>query len=274
MPVINTPPARVLDRYLLWRIKNMAEKYNRHLGFKSVTNFRDIGGYPARGGRTVAWRKVFRCGEFRNLTPDDLERLTGELGVVSVIDLRSGLELQNNGKGLLEGSEIKYCNIAFMTDDDPGANASRYAHCTNMGEFYLEMARQKEFGQKIVEALEVIADPENHPIVFHCAVGKDRTGMLAAVLLSLVGVAEKDIIEDYALSEPYMDELLARLKNNPPKSGGPPMDIPEYFWKASPESMSLFLNTLHKDYGSIQGYLEIMGSESSLIKRLEKALLV
>jgi protein-tyrosine phosphatase len=250
----------------------MTETYKRHLGFKSVSNFRDIGGYKTRKGQTVAWRRVFRSGEFRNMTQDDFKRLTNELGVVSVIDLRSGPELENNGKGLLEGSEIKYCNIAFMTDDDPGANASRYAHCTNMGEFYLEMARQKDYGQRITEALEVIADPKNHPIVFHCAVGKDRTGMLASVLLSLLGVAEKDIIEDYALSEPYMDELLARLKNNPQKND-PPLDIPEYFWKASPESMALFLTTLRQEYGSVEGYLKAMGMEPSLVKRLEKALL-
>jgi len=207
------------------------------------------------------------------MTQDDFKRLTNELGVVSVIDLRSGPELENNGKGLLEGSEIKYCNIAFMTDDDPGANASRYAHCTNMGEFYLEMARQKDYGQRITEALEIIAEPENHPLVFHCAVGKDRTGMLASVLLSLLGVAEKDIIEDYALSEPYMDELLARLKNNPQKND-PPLDIPEYFWKASPESMKLFLSTLRKEYGSVKQYVAAMGGKPDLAERLAKTLLV
>jgi protein-tyrosine phosphatase len=236
-------------------------------------NFRDLGGYKTCNDKTVAWRRIFRSGEFRNLTRDELRRLTEELGVTSVIDLRSDFELKKNGKGLLAEADIKYCNIAFMTDDDPGANASRYAHCTNMGEFYLEMARQKDYGQRITEALEIITEPENHPLVFHCAVGKDRTGMLASVLLSLLGVAEKDIIEDYALSEPYMDELLARLKNNPQKND-PPLDIPEYFWKASPESMKLFLSTLGKEYGSVEGYLKAMGSDPSLTGRLEKALLV
>jgi protein-tyrosine phosphatase len=250
----------------------MTEKYPRHLRFASVINFRDIGGYKTRKGKTVAWRRVFRSGEFRNLTQIDFKRLTCELGVVSVIDLRSGPELENNGKGLLEGSEIKYCNIAFMTDDDPGVNPSRYEHCTNMGEFYLEMARQKDYGKRIIEALEVIADSGNHPLVFHCAVGKDRTGMLAAILLNLLGVEEDDIIQDYTLSEPYMDELLARLKNNPQKND-PPLDIPDYFWKASPESMKLFLSTISKEYGSVNGYLESMGMEPSLTERLEIALL-
>ena len=250
----------------------MAEIFPRQIEFENVINFRDIGGYRTRDGRTVAWRRVFRSGELRSMTAGDLSKLREELGLAAVIDLRSEFEVKQRGLGLLEGADIKYCNIAFMTDDDPGANASRYAHCTNMGEFYLEMARQKDYGKRITEALEVIAAPENHPLVFHCAVGKDRTGMLAAVLLSLLGVAEKDIIEDYALSEPYMDELLARLKNNPQKND-PPLDIPEYFWKASPESMGLFLDSLRRDYGSIEGYLEFMGSEPSLIERLEKVLL-
>jgi protein-tyrosine phosphatase len=252
----------------------MSEKYNRHLKFGSVINFRDIGGYAAGDGRTVAWRRVFRSGEFRNLTPEDLKRLTCELGVVSVMDLRSGHELENHGKGLLEGSPLKYCNIEFMTDDGgPTGNADRYAHCTNMGEFYLEMARQKDYGRHIVEALEVIADPKNHPMVFHCAVGKDRTGMLAAVLLSLLGVAEKDIVQDYTLSEPYMDELLARLKNNP-KKDDPPLDIPDYFWKAGAESMKLFLNTIKREHGSVAQYVAAMGGKPDLAERLAKALLV
>jgi len=250
----------------------MAEQYSRHVKFENVMNFRDLGGYRARDGCTVAWRRLFRSGEFRNLTRGELERLTGEIGLTSVIDLRSSMEVERQGIGLLAEADIKYCNIAFKTDDDPGANASRYEHCTNMGEFYLEMARQKDYGKRIIEALEVIADPKNHPMVFHCAVGKDRTGMLAAVLLSLLGVAEKDIIEDYALSEPYMDELLARLKNNPQKND-PPMDIPDYFWKASPESMNLFLSTLKREYGSIEEYLAEQGADSSLVRRLESALL-
>jgi protein-tyrosine phosphatase len=252
----------------------MTEQYSRHIKLENVINFRDLGGYRAGDGRTVAWRRLFRSGEFRNMTGGDLDRLTGEIGLTTVLDLRSVPEVERQGVGLLEGADIKYRNIAFMTDDDdPEANASRYAHCTHMGEFYLEMARQKDYGKRIIEALEVIADSGNHPLVFHCAVGKDRTGMLAAVLLSLLGVAEKDIIEDYTLSEPYMDELLARLKNNPQKSD-PPLDIPDYFWKASPESMKLFLSMLREEYGSARGYMEAQGADSSLTERLEKALLV
>jgi len=70
-----------------------------------------------------------------------------------------------------------------------------------------------------------------------------------------------------------MDELFAKLKANPPKDG-PPLDIPDYFWKASAKSMEILLNTLKKEYGSVEGYLREMGMPEDLSKKLKKALLV
>jgi protein-tyrosine phosphatase len=156
-----------------------------------------------------------------------------------------------------------------MTD----AEARRYKTFNNMGEFYLEIVRNKGFGKGIVQALEIIAESKNHPLVFNCAIGKDRTGILAAMLLSTLGVAEKDIIEDYALSDQYTNELRLTLETH----GNIPDDVkkmPEFFWRAVPESMTLLLTTLRQDYGSIADYLKVMGADKSLAKRLEKTLLV
>jgi protein-tyrosine phosphatase len=254
----------------------MTENYERHLRFGSVVNFRDIGGYRGMRGKTVAWRRVFRSGEFRNVTKEDLERLIDSLGVNTIIDLRSEFELKGDGKGLLKDCQtLNYCNIAFMADGgDPNANAQRYANLTNMGDFYLDLMRQKEFGVKVVQALEMIADPANYPLVFHCAVGKDRTGMLAAMLFKLLGVKEADIIEDYTLSWPYMVELKAKLASIPPKPGDRSLDIPEYFWTAAAPSMKKLLDTLKKDFGSVEKYLKEMGMAEKTPQQLRKALLV
>ena len=124
-----------------------------------------------------------------------------------------------------------------------------------------------------ISTLEVIAKAENHPLVFNCAIGKDRTGVLAAMLLSIIGVPDEDIIEDYTLSGPYMEELLEQIKNNPKAAENVP-EVPDYFWKAVPESMEIFLTTLRKNYGSIPTYLKSMGSADGLIERLKEALLV
>jgi protein-tyrosine phosphatase len=251
----------------------MTEKFDRHLRFDSVVNFRDIGGYRGHTGKTVAWRRVFRSGEFWHITPEDVQRLTGELGITAVIDLRSAMELKNHGKGLLAEAGLKYYNIMFMPESGtPEANAMRFENMTNMGDFYVELARQKGYGQRIVEALEVIAEPGNHPLVFHCAVGKDRTGMLAAMLLNLLGVDDSDIIQDYALSEPYMDDLLAKIRATLKKDTNAPK-IPDFFWKAPADSMKMLLTMLRKEYGSVEGYLKEMGMPAKLPKQLQKGLL-
>jgi protein-tyrosine phosphatase len=250
----------------------MTETYDRHLRFKSVYNFRDIGGYRTRHGRTVAWRRVFRSGEFHRISQNDYHRLMTEIKPVSLLDLRSTFEVEKHGKGRLCGADLKYWNLSFIPDGgNREADEQRYKDCTNMGQFYLDIARDKGFGSHLIEALEIVAEPKNHPLVFHCAVGKDRTGILAAFILNLLGVEDRDIKEDYSLSEPYMDELLQKMKNNPAST--PPPNLPDFFWKASPESMELFLATLRREYGSIEGYLESMGMVDSLVQRMESALL-
>jgi len=250
----------------------MTEPYSRHIKLEQVINFRDLGGYRARDGYTVAWRRLFRSGDFRNMTGSDLDRLTGEMGLTSVIDLRSGMEVERQGVGLLADAGINYHNISFIAGGNRDEDERLFREFTNMGEFYLHLVRKNEFGERIVQALEIIAEPENHPLVFHCAIGKDRTGILAAVLLSVLGVEDEVIIEDYTLSTPYMEELLERI-NSDPEMAKHIKPLPDYFWKAAPESMSLFLSTLKQEYGSVRDYLKVQGIEPSLVQRLEKALL-
>jgi protein-tyrosine phosphatase len=104
-------------------------------------------------------------------------------------------------------------------------------------------------------------------------VGKDRTGVLAAMLLAAVGVMDEDIIQDYTLSAPFSLELRDRWRNDP---ASPPevKEVPDFQWEASAESMTRFLALIRRDYGSAAGYLAAHGADSSLPQRLEEALLV
>jgi protein-tyrosine phosphatase len=252
----------------------MTDQYPRHIKLEAVTNFRDLGGYQARGGRTLAWRRVYRSGEFSRMTRNDFDRLTGEIGLASILDLRSTIERARQGTGLLSAAGIRHHPVPFIADGgDRNSDLRRYKDFSSMGEFYVYLVGKPEFGRRIIEALEVIAAPENHPLVFHCAIGKDRTGILAAVLLSALDVADEDIIEDYTLSAPYMVELIS-YKDKDPEIATAVKVLPGYFWEAVPESMNLLLSTLKKEYGSTVGYLKENGADSSLVKRLEKALLV
>lgn len=252
----------------------MTEKLSRQINFESIPNFRDMGGYRTHKGKTVAWRRIFRSGNLNRMTEDDFKRLKEEIGLTTVIDLRSTEEIERQGLGLYSQSDIRYHNISFITDGGSReADERRFRTFSNMGQFYIDIIRDKGFGRRIIQAMEVIAEAENHPLVFHCAIGKDRTGVLAATLLSVIGVQDSDIINDYTLSGPFMEELLKRI-NSDPELAANAAPLPQYFWKAAPESMELFLTTLRQEYGSIKGYLDSMGSENTLIERLEKALLV
>jgi protein-tyrosine phosphatase len=252
----------------------MAKKYSRQIDFDKVENFRDLGGLRAKGGRKVAQRRVFRSAELAYMTRNDFTRLTDEIRLASVIDLRSAGERERQGIGMLAGTSVRFHHISFLADGgDPKADEKRFTEFPNMGYFYVYLIKKSRFGQQLVEALKIIASPENHPLVFHCAVGKDRTGLLAAMLLSVLGVADGDIIEDYALSGPAMQAVIKRLSSHP-ETAGMVTRVPAFFWEAAPESMALLLDALKKEYGSTEGYLKANGAEPALVKRLEKALLV
>jgi protein-tyrosine phosphatase len=252
----------------------MKKKDKRQIDFDNVPNFRDLGGLRGKEGRKVAQRRVFRSAELSNMTRNDFNRLTEEIRLAAVIDLRSAVERERNGTGLLAGTSVRFHNISFLADGgDPKADEKRFTEFPDMGQFYVYLIKKNRFGQQLVEALKIIASPENHPLIFHCAIGKDRTGLLAAMLLSALGVADEDIIEDYALSGPPMQVIIKRLSSKP-ETAGMVTRVPAFFWEAAPESMALLLNSLKKDYGSTEGYLKTNGADSSLVKRLEKALLV
>ena len=91
-----------------------------------------------------------------------------------------------------------------------------------------------------MDSLEIIAERKNHPLVFHCSAGKDRTGVLAAMVLTAMGMIDEDIVQDYALSAPFMPEIRDRMTSDPET---PPevKELPEFQWEASAESMVPFL---------------------------------
>ena len=244
------------------------QTYSREIKFDGIINCRDIGGYKAEGGRIVAWRRLFRSGYVHPMTEHDLNRLKEELKLTSVINLRRNKAGQQKEVSLLSDAGIKYYNAPFFSyqQEELGLDFS------NMGEAFLFRIRHKEYAKPIIDALEIIADPKNLPLLFHCGAGKDRSGLVAAFVLSVVGVAESDIIADYILSAPYMREMVANMMNDP---GTPEEEknLPAYTWEATAESMALFLSGLKQEFGSARGYLEINGADKSLFERLEKALL-
>jgi protein-tyrosine phosphatase len=248
----------------------------KHINFDSVPNFRDLGGYRARDGRAVAWRRLFRSAALHFMSRPDIARFKEDIRPRVVIDLRSPREpIKQREISLLGEVGGRYHNVPFRPDspDYVKQETELFRDATDMGELYLYRIRQPEFGKRLVDSLELIADRNNHPLVFHCSAGKDRTGVLAAMLLAAAGVIDEDIIHDYTLSAPFMLEIRNRMTNDPAAS--PEVkELPDFQWEASAESIARFLALLRREYGSAAGYLKAQGADNSLPRRLQEALLV
>lgn len=229
---------------------------NRHIPLSGVENFRDIGGYIGTDG-PVAWRRVFRSARLTQITEADVETLMA-MSLRTLIDLRTPAESRRHGPGLLEG-RILVRSHSLLTPSLTLRPTLDYAE-------WVEHARAP-----IAAVFSVMAGPEDpFPLVFHCSAGKDRTGIIAALLLSLMGVSADDIVADYALTRQYFSPTRSpdaqrlhrwhgRMKRIFP-------DISERVSRrlldADPASMQALLAALNDRYGSPVGYLEDIGIDA------------
>ena len=238
----------------------------RHVEFELLHNFRDLGGYRAVDGRTVRWGRIYRSDSLGKLEGPDLEQFL-TLGVGTVIDLRYPWEIAAKGR-VPEQIGLEYHNLSIehRTYDqaaiDPELDPWRY-----LADRYAEVAL--DGAKEIRQALEVIASAEA-PLVFHCASGKDRTGLLAGLVLALLGVGEDDILADFALTELATERLLAdwRAANEGRTPAWPG------FGRAPAEIMALFLADLKAEYGSVEQYASRhLGVDGELVGALRSRLL-
>jgi protein-tyrosine phosphatase len=188
------------------------ETPDRILPLVGAYNFRDLGGYPTADGRTTRWGRLFRSDTLHELTPADLEVLR-DLGLAGVIDLRTAGEVAHTGRGLLGEEPIRYLHASVLQEEGGESVAAPEPAGEDQGErylWYLDAGRQA-----LIDALNMVADGSSYPLVFHCAAGKDRTGVLAALVLDIVGVRHEVVVEDYVLTGTRMDLIRARLRRDP-----------------------------------------------------------
>ncbi|HEX4811771.1 MAG TPA: tyrosine-protein phosphatase [Nonomuraea sp.] len=178
----------------------------RHIEFSSLCNFRDVGGYATGNGRAVRWRRLYRADSLGWLAGDDLTAFR-DLRVRTVIDLRHPFEVEKSGR-VPDADGQSYHNLPIegrrwdTAAYDEAIGVARY-----LADRYLEVT--EDGVANLRTALETIAQADNAPVVIHCAAGKDRTGVLTALVLSLAGVAEDDIVADYALTGLATERFIA-----------------------------------------------------------------
>ncbi|MFF4353749.1 tyrosine-protein phosphatase [Streptomyces sp. NPDC001530] len=242
---------------------------NRHIPFERLHNFRDLGGYRTEDGRAVRPGRLFRADSLGKLAPGtaDWDHFLS-LGIRTVIDLRYPWEIEGKGR-VPEHPTLTYHNQSIEHRPyDQAALAPSVAPGPYLAARYMEVA---EDGKKeIRETLELIATAETGPVAFHCASGKDRTGLVAALVLSLLGVPEQTITEDFTLTNRATAALLTDWHAaNPDRT----LTWPAY-GSAPAEIMTTFLSALQSRYGSIQNYVtDALGLDTTFTKRLQAALL-
>ena len=239
----------------------------RLVNLEGCLNFRDLGGYPTDDGRAVRWQQVYRSDGLQALTAADVTRLRDQLRIGTVIDLRSTPELRATGRGLLGAYQISFHHLPLYDGkmealDDPAAVISltdRY--------FLLATHAREQIGRVITTVAEAEA-----PLVYHCAAGKDRTGIVSAILLGLLGVREEIIVADYAASRENLDAIVERLMAT---KGYRTMlaALPPGTLHAEPTTMVEFLDRLRRRYGSMPGYAHAAGVTDATIERLLERLL-
>ncbi|HEY3842835.1 MAG TPA: tyrosine-protein phosphatase [Acidimicrobiales bacterium] len=239
---------------------------DRLIALEGAVNFRDLGGYATTDGQRTRWRVLFRADGLSELTEPDRAVLR-QLGIRTVVDLRSGYEVEQS-RFNVEAHPVEFHHFPFIDqlpdveewDRRPGLLGSQYTEMLD------------DAMPQIVGALEVLAGPEARPAVFHCTAGKDRTGLLSALVLSLLGVPEETVVADYALSGAAMERLRAKLILKYPDGKDVIADISEVF-SADPDNMVRLFAHLHERYGSVAGYAERAGVSVQVVTRLRAALL-
>lgn len=188
----------------------------RLLPLEGGRNFRDLGGYRGADGRQVRWGRIYRSGVMSALTAEDLTYLAG-LGIRTVCDFRS---VEERGREpSLAGSVTELVTFDYAMDySDIGEIVrapSREAAITAFSDGYIGFAQT--LTPHITDVFQRLLRREA-PLAFNCSAGKDRTGLMSALILSVLGVNRADIVADYALSERFVppETYLAALRGEGP----------------------------------------------------------
>src|SRR3989442_15520992 len=164
---------------------------SRLLPLVGAFNFRDLGGYATADGRRIRWGQVFRSDTLDNLSDDDLEVLR-LLGLRTVVDLRTRNEAERDGRGPLGSEPVHYVHLSVLPEEGGESVAAPDTEAAGIGARYLWYLEAG--AAALAAALQLVADSAGHPLVFHCTAGKDRTGVLSALVLGCLGVDRATII--------------------------------------------------------------------------------
>lgn len=224
----------------------------RDLDIEGSYNVRDLGGYPTADGRTTRPQVFIRAGNLNEVSPAAQQKLI-DYGVRTVIDLRSPWETERMPNVFAQSDKVKYLNLSLF-DLSPKTEQERLAKTdssSGLSDLYLKFLNHAR--PQVTQVMSVLAESDSTAL-FHCHAGKDRTGIIAALLLALVGVPEELIVEDYALTTSRIAHLIPIWREQALAHG---VDLERFNREmtAEAETMRGMLRHIEAEYGGITEYL-------------------
>ena len=235
----------------------------RELRLEVAHNVRHIGGYHGEAGTTRD--DIVRSAGLHRLTERGLSALV-DAGISTIIDLRSSAEREEHATPDTAPFGIRHIhNPIWETDASPAGLGDGFKGYAPVYRSMLEIGARPY--RSLFETIAASTDG----VLFHCAAGKDRTGVAAALLLKLAGVPDADVIEDYALSETLLAPMFAEFAPRMAERGVDQAKA-RALMASSPEAMAETLAHLHQRYGSAEGYMSEIGMSPAAINELKARL--
>ncbi len=249
----------------------------RTLPVTGARNLRDLGGYTTAEGRTVRPGRLLRSAELQNLTPADQDYLRERVAVIA--DLRTSDERTTAPTPDIEG--VRNVHLPVFEQKGHDNNITRAVAAAAKGELeeapMLDVNREfvtseqasKAYRDLIEHILEV---PEDKAVLWHCTAGKDRTGMAAVILLTVLGVDEETILHDYMATNEHLAEHVENIVNA--IEDKTEAEVIRSFWIARPDYLEAAFDEMRVRFGSVDNYLrEALGLDDEKRAALRAALL-
>lgn len=248
---------------------------------ENAVNVRDLGGLPVEGGLRLRTGQLVRSDNLQDLSPSDVTRLVDEIGVTTVVDLRSTGEVTAEGPSPLKAlSSVAHHHLSLLPEFGEMTDVAKDALALNRERvlqrdpehvadaFYFAYLEDRP--ESVVGALRAVASAPGAALV-HCAAGKDRTGVVIALALSVAGVPRAEIVADYEATGERIEQILDRLRASPTYAADID-NVPAHEHDPRPDIMRRFLARLDADFGGALGWLGEHGFDRVDAERLRKKL--
>ena len=243
----------------------------RLIPLEAAHNFRDVGGYHTGDGRQTRWGVLYRADGLGRLTSSD-EAILRRLGLRTVIDLRSHAELAGRASFPQDSFDGDFEHLPILDVLWPN---EAMAHFGDDREFLLWAYRDllDVGGHRFAAAISRLARPGALPAVFHCTAGKDRTGLLTALILSSLGIRRDEVLADYALTAAGIARMIAWAERESAEIAERFAATPTWYFAALPEALDQTLDDLCRVHGSVRNYVRSIDVAEHELEILEAQLL-